>query len=147
MTHLQTAERAGSARPRQRALAGRGSGQPDPCDVHVGRMVKARRVALDISQEDLAGAIGVTFQQVQKYESGHNRVSASRLWAISQHLSCPIEHFFAGYGGEAPLREAHPMSSPETAEDVNLLARLGPPDSEARAHLRAFLSIATRRLA
>ncbi|WP_156398384.1 helix-turn-helix domain-containing protein, partial [Caulobacter sp. Root1455] len=53
---------------------------PDPIDVHVGKMIRARRRAIGASQHDLAPAIGVTFQQVQKYELGSNRVSASKLF-------------------------------------------------------------------
>ena len=70
------------------------TGAPDPIDIHVGKRVKLRRTLLHISQEQLAGDIGVTFQQVQKYESGHNRVSASRLFDISRVLDCPIAYFF-----------------------------------------------------
>ena len=70
------------------------TGAPDPIDIHVGKRVKLRRTLLHISQEQLAGDIGVTFQQVQKYESGHNRVSASRLFDISRVLDCPISYFF-----------------------------------------------------
>ena len=70
------------SRGRGRQAAGKGEG-PDPVDIHVGKRIKLRRTLLRISQEQLAGKIGVTFQQVQKYESGHNRVSASRLYDIS----------------------------------------------------------------
>ncbi len=73
---------------------GTGSGGPDLIDIHVGKRIKLRRTLLHISQEQLAGDIGVTFQQVQKYESGHNRVSASRLFDISRVLNCPIAYFF-----------------------------------------------------
>jgi len=69
-------------------------GGPDPIDIHVGKRIKLRRTMLRISQEQLAGDVGVTFQQVQKYESGHNRVSASRLYDISLVLNCPIAYFF-----------------------------------------------------
>jgi transcriptional regulator with XRE-family HTH domain len=69
-------------------------GGPDPIDIHVGKRIKIRRTMLHISQEQLAGYVGVTFQQVQKYESGDNRVSASRLYDISLVLNCPISYFF-----------------------------------------------------
>ena len=59
---------------------------PDPVDVHVGRRVKLRRVLLDMSQTQLAGNIGLTFQQVQKYEKGANRISASMLHRLAQAL-------------------------------------------------------------
>lgn len=79
--------------------AGRGGG-PDPIDTHVGKRIKLRRTMLRISQEQLAGDVGVTFQQVQKYESGHNRVSASRLYDISLVLNCHISYFFEDINSE-----------------------------------------------
>ncbi len=63
-------------------------------DVMVGQRVRARRAALGMSQTELGRRIGVKFQQVQKYESGQNRVSASRLWAIAEALDVPVVHFF-----------------------------------------------------
>ena len=68
---------------------------PEPIDVHVGKMIRARRRAIGVSQHELAPVIGVTFQQVQKYELGSNRVSASRLFAIAQALGVPVASFFA----------------------------------------------------
>ena len=87
------------ARGRGRQPGTRGGG-PDPIDIHVGKRIKLRRTLLHISQEQLAGDIGVTFQQVQKYESGHNRVSASRLFDISRVLNCPIAYVFEDIGPE-----------------------------------------------
>ena len=69
---------------------------PNPTDVHVGLRVRMRRLMLDLSQTDLARALGVTFQQVQKYEKGTNRISASRLQLMSQVLKVPIPYFFEG---------------------------------------------------
>jgi len=68
---------------------------PDPIDIHVGKLIRARRRAIGVSQHDLAPLIGVTFQQVQKYEIGSNRVSASKLFAIAQALGVPVATFFA----------------------------------------------------
>lgn len=68
---------------------------PDPIDVHVGKMIRARRRAIGVSQHELAPAIGVTFQQIQKYELGSNRVSASKLFGIAQALGVPVASFFA----------------------------------------------------
>ena len=65
-------------------------------DVLVGKRIRARRHALGISQSELGVAIGVKFQQIQKYETGANRVSASRLWAISDKLGVPVVYFFEG---------------------------------------------------
>ncbi len=69
---------------------------PDYIDVHVGAQVRARRILLGLSQEKLAEGLGITFQQVQKYERGSNRVSASRLYNIAQLLDVPITFFFEG---------------------------------------------------
>ena len=66
----------------------------DPADTAVGQRIRARRLALDMSQMKLAEAIGVTFQQVQKYEKGSNRVSASRLQRMAEILEVTISHFF-----------------------------------------------------
>lgn len=68
----------------------------NPVDVAVGSIVRVRRKELGISQADLGFALGITFQQVQKYERGVNRISASKLYAIAQVLDYPIEAFFEG---------------------------------------------------
>ena len=93
------------------------AGSPDPIDIHVGRRVKLRRTLLRISQEQLAGGIGVTFQQVQKYENGHNRVSASRLYDISRVLDCPISYFFEDVGEEVTASRSTPQ--PRTGEGLS----------------------------
>lgn len=71
---------------------------PDPIDIEVGAKIKARRRLLDMSQEDLGKALGVTFQQVQKYEKGTNRVSASRLQRIATVLHVQATYFFPNGG-------------------------------------------------
>lgn len=68
---------------------------PDPIDVHVGKLIRARRRAIGVSQHELAEAIGLTFQQVQKYERGGNRVSASKLFAIGRALGVTVGSFFS----------------------------------------------------
>lgn len=70
------------------------SGAPNPIDVHVGSRVRLRRTLLGMSQEKLAEAIGITFQQVQKYERGANRIGASRLFDLSVALGTPVTFFF-----------------------------------------------------
>lgn len=67
---------------------------PNPIDVHVGNRVRMRRMLIGMSQEKLGGALGLTFQQVQKYEKGANRVSASRLYQMASTLGVPIQFFF-----------------------------------------------------
>lgn len=68
--------------------------KPDPIDVHVGRRLRARRIVLGLSQSDLAGEIGVSFQQVQKLEQGANRISAARLYRFARKLGVAPGYFF-----------------------------------------------------
>src|SRR5260221_7115236 len=70
------------------------SDKPNPIDIHVGSRVRLRRTLLGMSQEKLGEAIGLTFQQVQKYERGANRVGASRLYDLSRVLDVPVSYFF-----------------------------------------------------
>ncbi|EAU43269.1 dna-binding protein [Fulvimarina pelagi HTCC2506] len=67
---------------------------PNPIDIHVGSRVRLRRTMLSLSQEKLGEALGITFQQVQKYEKGTNRIGASRLQRISEVLKVPVAFFF-----------------------------------------------------
>jgi transcriptional regulator with XRE-family HTH domain len=68
----------------------------NPVDVHVGARVRLRRLMLRMSQDKLGENLGVTFQQIQKYERGANRVSASRLWGMADVLDVPVQYFFEG---------------------------------------------------
>ncbi|MDZ5700193.1 MULTISPECIES: helix-turn-helix domain-containing protein [Phyllobacteriaceae] len=74
--------------------------RPNPIDVHVGSRIRLRRNMLGISQEKLGESLGITFQQIQKYEKGTNRVGASRLQAIASILNAPVSFFFEGAPGE-----------------------------------------------
>lgn len=65
-----------------------------PVDIYVGKKVRHRRKLLGLTQQQLGSTVGIKFQQVQKYESGNNRISASRLWGLSKALNVPIEYFF-----------------------------------------------------
>jgi transcriptional regulator with XRE-family HTH domain len=67
-----------------------------PVDVHVGKRVRHRRWMIGMTQQQLAERVGIKFQQIQKYETGMNRVSASRLWDISETLGVPVSFFFEG---------------------------------------------------
>lgn len=69
---------------------------PSPIDVHVGARIRQRRVAMGMSQEKLGGALNVTFQQIQKYERGTNRVGASRLYDLCRVFDVPADYFFEG---------------------------------------------------
>ena len=136
--------------------------QANPVDGHVGHRVRLRRMLVGMSQERLGELLGLTFQQVQKYESGHNRVSASRLFDISRVLSCPISYFFEDINqdtiGErhapsasAPedLSEAgesfenDPMQRTETLELVRAYWRIH--KSDLRQNVRDLLNNISRR--
>lgn len=84
---------------------GKGSSEnPDSIDVHVGSRMRLRRSILGLSQENLAECLGLTFQQVQKYERGVNRVSASRLYHLGQILDVPVNFFFEGFNERSPAK-------------------------------------------
>lgn len=97
--------------------------RPRPVDAHVGARVRLRRTMLGMSQEKLAQALGLTFQQVQKYERGTNRVGSSRLYELSKILDVPIQFFFdempaeiaaTARGGNANFAEAAADYEPDT---------------------------------
>lgn len=69
---------------------------PHPIDVHVGQRVRQRRTLLGMSQERLASGVGLTFQQIQKYERGKNRIGSSRLYEFAKILGVPVSYFFEG---------------------------------------------------
>ncbi len=75
-------------------------GSPNKIDVHVGNRLRLRRMMLGFSQEQLGMLVGITFQQIQKYERGTNRISASRLWDFSKVLRVPISFFYAEMSDE-----------------------------------------------
>ncbi|WP_395673295.1 helix-turn-helix domain-containing protein [Inquilinus sp.] len=98
---------------------------PDPVDVHVGTRLRQRRTLLGMSQEKLAAAFGVSFQQIQKYERGANRVSASRLHQLTRILNVPVGYFFEGMTAEGqngtaihPVHDSEMVASRETLELV-----------------------------
>lgn len=72
-------------------------------DLHVGRRLKTQRLFLGLSQEKLASAVGLTFQQVQKYERGTNRIAAGRLFQFSQILAVPVTYFFDGFANSLSM--------------------------------------------
>jgi transcriptional regulator with XRE-family HTH domain len=98
--------------------------QADPVDRHVGIRIRLRRKQLNMSQGQLAEALGVTFQQIQKYERAANRVSASKLWEIAQALESPVSYFYEGLDGETEAAEG-PLSAQQlllSREGVELVA-------------------------
>ena len=129
--------------PKSMPKYGRGTGVPNPIDVHVGGRIRMRRLLLGMNQETLANALGLTFQQVQKYEGGANRVSASRLSAMAEILGVPISYFFgdlrpddAEISPEDRQWREH-LQRPETIEFIRLYYAI--PDQKIR---RQFLEMA-----
>ena len=123
---------------------------PDPIDVYVGTRVRVRRVGLRISQTKLGKAIGVTFQQVQKYENGKNRIGASNLYKISKNLGVDVAFFFEGIEvakeanswaelSDVPQArfESDPMTSREALELMHNFYRVS--DESVRRRLAQFV--------
>ncbi|MDX1711410.1 MAG: helix-turn-helix transcriptional regulator [Rhodovibrionaceae bacterium] len=88
-----------------------------PTDVHIGQRVREKRMALGYSQTALAEKLGISFQQVQKYESGANRISGSRLWEMSRVLGEPVSYFFEG------LEEGNVVREPQDGRSDTELGR------------------------
>ena len=86
-------------------------GKPNPLDVQIGRRIRLRRQNLAYSQDKLGQLAGLTFQQIQKYECGKNRISASRLWDFSRILNVPITYFFMDMENEAAADASRSQSS------------------------------------
>jgi transcriptional regulator with XRE-family HTH domain len=80
--------------------------KPNPVDVHVGQRLRQRRVLVGLSQEKLARMVGITFQQVQKYERGANRIVASRLFELARVLDVPVSYFFDDLSAKAANNDA-----------------------------------------
>ena len=102
---------------------------PHPVDVHVGKRIRHRRWLAGMTQQQLAQSVGIKFQQIQKYETGANRVSASRLWDIADALEVEVSFFFEGLESEDA-----PQSSSAVPTDI-----LG--DKEALELVRSYYSI------
>jgi transcriptional regulator with XRE-family HTH domain len=115
----------------EQAIGADKEGRPSPIDVHVGARIRLRRTLLGMSQERLGEALGLTFQQVQKYERGVNRVGASRLFDLSRVLDVPISFFFDdmpdslanSFGGQAGRRSSSMTESQDGFSDDTLNRR------------------------
>lgn len=123
---------------------------PTSVDEHIGQRVQLRRTMMGLSQKDLAKICGVTFQQIQKYETAGNRISASRLFELSTALETPVSFFFAGLPGNMPeetkanrssrVSEQHkndPLSKNESLQLINLYWKL--PNDEQRKMVMQML--------
>ncbi len=109
---------------------------PRPVDVHVGGRVRARRTFIGMSQEKLGKHVGLTFQQIQKYEKGMDRIAASRLWVISLVLGRPISWFFEGIGKQK--RKGDDLLAKR--ETLQLVRYLSACDPDVQKHLAAMIN-------
>ncbi|MDD9876572.1 MAG: helix-turn-helix transcriptional regulator [Magnetovibrio sp.] len=123
-------------------------GVSNPIDIHVGNRVRLRRTLLGLSQERLGDEVGLTFQQIQKYERGANRIGASRLFQFSRILDVPVSYFFEDLPSEIRSHEGQmswglsddkqaelapdPMARRETLELVRAYYRIADPKVRAR---------------
>jgi len=112
----------------RRASRGRTpSGRPNPIDVHVGGRVRLRRTLLGMSQEKLGEALGLTFQQVQKYERGANRIGASRLFDLARVLDVPVSYFYEdmddSMAASSPRHMVRATEDPPEFEDNLMVQR------------------------
>jgi transcriptional regulator with XRE-family HTH domain len=110
--------------------------QPDGVDVEVGRRVRVERMARGVSQTELAKRIGVTFQQVQKYETGGNRISMGRLTRIGRVFGVDVTYLLGAGQRKTPLTAIDPRDRAKSSEAMLMLGRIG-----ALRMLRAFASI------
>ncbi len=109
---------------------------PRPVDVHVGGRVRDRRTFIGMSQEELGKHVGLTFQQIQKYEKGMNRIGAGRLWRFSLILGRPISWFFEGIG-EQKRKVDDLLAKRETLQLVRYLSACDP---DVQNHLAAMIN-------
>ncbi len=107
---------------------------PNPVDVHVGKRVRERRVSLGMTQTDLGEYLRLTYQQIQKYERGTNRISASKLWALSHFFKVPVEWFFEGLG-ELNQGQEDVMTRPEARQLARYYSAC---PASTKNHLRAL---------
>ncbi|WP_333822832.1 helix-turn-helix domain-containing protein [Pinisolibacter sp.] len=114
---------------------------PNPIDVHVGSRVRLRRMMLGMSQDKLGEHLGITFQQIQKYEKGTNRIGASRMQAIARVLKVPVAFFFEDAPGVTPIAGDQGFDPTATSVLVDFLST-----SEGVRLNRAFIRIADPKL-
>ncbi|MBB6179694.1 helix-turn-helix domain-containing protein [Pseudorhizobium flavum] len=115
--------------------------KPNPIDIHVGSRIRLRRTMLGMSQEKLGESLGITFQQIQKYEKGTNRVGASRLQNISSILNVPVSFFFEDAPGE---NRASPAGMEEASSSNFVVDFLS--SSEGLQLNRAFVKISDAKV-
>jgi transcriptional regulator with XRE-family HTH domain len=87
-------------------------------DLHLGRRLRRRRRLLGLTQQQLASAVGIRFQQIQKYECGANRISAARLWQLAEALEIPIGYFYDGLSDAQARKEREPAAAEQRSGEV-----------------------------
>lgn len=128
-------------------------GAPNPVDVHIGRRIRQRRLLLEYSQEKIASQLGITFQQVQKYEHGSNRVSCSRLWDYCQVLEVEPNYFFEDMDGHismsSPRMQQFRRKGEDKAENYNVMLLKTDPMNrdEVITMVKSYYKISNRKLA
>ena len=140
---------AKSSTPRKKAPPAKPEGRPRPVDAHVGIRLKLRRTMVGMSQEKLGDAVGLTFQQIQKYERGANRIGSSRLFEFSQILDVPVSYFFdempedvvkasagdiTGLVDVDMVADSDPLTRRETLELVRSYYRISDPHVRKRIY-------------
>jgi len=118
---------------------------PEPKDIEIGRLIRAQRLLCGFSQTELADALGVTFQQLQKYEKGVNRVGAGRLSRIADKLKVPVTFFYEGAVGPKKVADNinEGLEFVRTAGTLRLLRAFGKMDRRAQHHFLALIEIMT----
>jgi len=115
------------------------SSEPDPIDVHVGKLLRAYRLATGISQDELGAALGISFQQIQKYERAMNRLSASKLVEAARAMNIPPSAFFEGLEGDASTslvgELADFFAEPAATRFARAFVRMTPQQQRALADL------------
>ncbi len=130
--------------------------KPDPVDVSIGSRLRLRRLAMGLSQNTVAQSLGITFQQIQKYERGTNRIVASRLFRLSQVLQVPVQYFFQDLAqngrsvtpegesaGESPDRVPELLSQRDTLRMVRAFSRIE--DASVRRQIYALVKMVGER--
>lgn len=146
---MTTQSSSEASRGRRRGRGRSPTGKPNPIDIHVGSRIRLRRTLLGMSQQKLGEAIGLTFQQVQKYERGANRVGSSRMFELARVLDVEIGFFFEemgsdtaargrqhamGHAVEVPEADQDPMTKRETLELVRAYYKI----TDAKVRKRLF---------
>lgn len=120
----------------------RANGAPNPIDEHVGHRIFLRRRVLNMSQKDMAALLGLTFQQIQKYENGTNRISASRLWDFSQILGVDVNFFYEDMPAEVMQQSPMRLSRQHDSDAKQFLPVTAPENTdEAQELLRAYFNV------